>query len=355
MQIRSETTQEPMKTFETLPTTMPESSGATSAEIPWRGRTATVPAVQVDDKTIVVLGHWIKIACVHDEEWLEGRVKEPDRLVKGFTEKGLKADIFTFSQRLPDVEPQFPYQFEWDNVAAIPIASFDDWWLNRLPQVSRKNVRRSAKRGVVVRAVTFDDQLVRGIMEIQNETRIRQGTPNVHHGKDFATVKREYSSFLDRCEFFGAYHKDELIGIIKLVQMGRLASILNILCMTKHYDKRPANALIAKVVEACCARHLSYVIYGRYVYGNKTDDPLTEFKHRNGFSKVAVPRYYIPLTIWGKIVIKLRLHRGAIGVLPAWLIKILISARSKLYRLLLRPAVERPTQESRHAAVEGGQ
>ena len=38
-------------------------------------------------------------------------------------------------------------------------------------------MRRAEKRGVVVREVPFDDDLVRGIVEIYDETPIRQGGP----------------------------------------------------------------------------------------------------------------------------------------------------------------------------------
>jgi len=29
-----------------------------------------------------------------------------------------------------------------------------------------------------------------------------------------------------------------------------------------------------------------------------------------------VPRFYIPLTIWGSLCVKLGLHRGLLGILP---------------------------------------
>ena len=72
----------------------------------------------------------------------------------------------------------------------------------------------------------------------------------------------------------------------------------------KHFDKRPTNALIAKAVEICEQRGFAYLTYCNYVY-NDPDSSLTEFKRRNGFEQVLVPRYYIPLTLQGRIALKL--------------------------------------------------
>jgi hypothetical protein len=222
---------------------------------------------------------------------------------------------------------------DWDNVAAIRLDNPEDWWENRLPQETRKNVRRSAKRGVVVRVASLDDDLIRGIVAINNESPIRQGKPFPHYGKDPEAVRKDYSSFRDRSEFIGAYSGDELIGFIQIIRMGKIAGILEILSKTSHYDKRPANALIAKAVEHCAEKGISYLTYGKYCYGNKRDNPLTEFKRRNGFEETLVPRFYVPLTALGKISVAFRLHRGLLGILPEPLIYPLLGLRRIWYRL----------------------
>src|SRR5262249_61645658 len=132
----------------------------------------------------------------------------------------------------------------------------------------------------------------------------------------------------------GAYVNDELIGLIQLIYMGEVAAILELLTKSSHYDKRPANALIAKAVELCAADGLSYLTYGKYTYGNKgTDNPLTEFKRRNGFEEFRIPRYYVPLTSTGRLVLACRLHRGALGILPQTAIASLLNLRGKWYRV----------------------
>ena len=80
----------------------------------------------------------------------------------------------------------------------------------------------------------------------------------------------------------------------------------------RHFDKRPANALIAKAVEICePQRVISHLIYCSYIY-NDPKSSLTEFKRRNGFEKVLLPRYYIPLTPKGRLALNLGLHRGLV-------------------------------------------
>ena len=65
-------------------------------------------------------------------------------------------------------------------------------------------------------------------------------------------MKRENSTYPGRNTFFGAYYENELIGFHKNdLRRHRVASIVQVLTMIKHYDKRPANALIAKAVEIC--------------------------------------------------------------------------------------------------------
>lgn len=292
----------------------------------------SVPSVVFEDRTILVLGKWIRIAAVHDENWVEGEViKDPETVVARLKKDKLKADLFTFPQRLPDVEPRFQYPLEWDNAAAIPLSTYTDWWENRIPQEARKNVRRSAKRGVVVRTVLLDDQFIQGITDIYNETPVRQGKPFPKYGQDFETVKKDVSQILERSQFIGAYSGSELIGFVKLVYLGKVASILSINSKNQHFDKRPTNALVAKTVEICCEKGMSHLLYGRYTYGKKVSSPLTEFKRRNGFEKILIPRYYIPLTVRGRVILKLNLHQGLVGVLPGALVDLLVKMRARLF------------------------
>jgi hypothetical protein len=102
---------------------------------------------------------------------------------------------------------------------------------------------------------------------------------------------------------------------MKLTYVDSTAAIMQIFCASHHFEKRPNNALIAKAVEICELESKAYLIYGSFVY-HDPNSTLTEFKRRNGFEAVALPRYYIPLTLKGKIALKLGFHRGILGNLP---------------------------------------
>ncbi|MGA2243443.1 MAG: hypothetical protein ABSH48_00475 [Verrucomicrobiota bacterium] len=300
-------------------------------EVRVSGKTTLVPAAEVCGYTVVARGGRIKTASIYDEGVAEGGlVTDPDAFVAGLKRSGLKADVLTFFQRPPEVTPKFKLHFDWDNYAVVDTSNFDAWW-EKLPQEARKNTRRAAKRGVVVKSVPYDDALALGIHKLCNESPVRQGKPFWHYGKDFETVKREHGTYLERSEFVGAYFENELIGFLKMVYAGRLAVILHILAFNAHYDKRPLNALLTKAVEICSQKGVHYFVYGNYVYGNKKDGSLVEFKRRNGFEQLDFPRYYLPLTMKGRIYVALRLYRGAVGLLPGPVINLLLKLRGKLY------------------------
>lgn len=300
-------------------------------EIRLKGKAVWVPSAQIDGRTVLVTGKWLKLAAVQDEELIEGEsVANPDSFLSQLRETGLNADIFTFSQKLPDTTPKCTYHLEWDNLAVIPITSFSDWWEKRVESSVRRAVRKAAKLGVVVKLVEFDDAFVNGIVSINNETPIRQGKAFWHFQKDFEAVKVENSTYAERNAFLGAYCEDELIGFIRITYVDKVASIIQLLSKMKHFDKRPANALIAKAVEICEQKGMSHLMYCNYVY-NDPKSSLTEFKRRNGFEQVLVPRYYIPLTLKGKFALKLGLHRGLKNQIPRALMTQLLKIRSIWY------------------------
>jgi hypothetical protein len=305
------------------------------AEIRISGKTLYVPSTEICGRTVVVTGKWIKTAQIKDEELVEGvPVKDPESFITKLKESELKADVFTFAQRPPEITPKYDYRFEWDNWAAVPTTSFKDWWENRLPQESRKNVRRAAKREVVVRVVPFDDELVEGIHRIYNETPIRQGKRFWHFGKDLDTLRRELATYLDRSEFIGAYWNEELIGFLKMVYVGRVGTLFHIISMNEHHDKRPMNALIAKAVEFCEQKGISHFIYGQFVYGNKHQSSLLEFKRRNGFEQINFPRYYVPLTVKGRLFVLLKLYKGIGGLVPEPILQTVLSSRAWCSKML---------------------
>jgi hypothetical protein len=300
-------------------------------QISVKGKPVYVPCAQIHDRRVIATGKWLRVAAVQDEDLVEGEVvAEPESFILGLQQTGLNADLFTFPQKLPDISPRYVYHMEWDNFAVIPVTTFSDWWDKRVESSVRRAVRKAAKAGVTVKLVEFNDTFVQGIVGINNETPIRQGRLFWHFQKSFEAVKRENSTYGERNTFLGAYYQDELIGFIRLTYCDGVANIVQLLSMMKHYDKRPANALIAKAIEICEQKKIRYLLYYNYVY-NDPKSSLTEFKRRNGFEKILLPRYYIPLTLKGKLALSWGLHRGLRKRVPQAVTMQLLKLRSLWY------------------------
>ena len=146
-------------------------------------------------------------------------------------------------------------------------------------------------------------------------------------------VKRDYSAFSDRSDFICAYIGHELVGLLKIVYCEDMGAILQLMTKACHFDKNPANALIAKAVERCEEKQLPFMTYGKYRYGNQEKTSLMEFKERNGFEEIKVPRYYVPINVKGVIGMKLKLHRELVGVLPTPAIVFGRRVRSAWYKV----------------------
>jgi hypothetical protein len=237
---------------------------------------------------------------------------DPEAAITTLRSAGRRVDLFTFLEKLPYTSPRHGYPIVWDNLAVLPVSTFDRWWTTQINNKTRNMVRRSEKSGVSVREVAFDDDLVRGITTIYNEVPNRQGKPFPHYGEDFETVKRISATFPDQSTFIGAFLEGDLVGFAKLVadrDRGQ-ASLMHIVSLYKHRDKAPTNALIAQAVRSCADRGIPYLVYSNFAYGKKQRDTLSDFKEYNGFERVDLPRYYVPLSIAGRAALQLQLHRG---------------------------------------------
>src|SRR5262245_54818194 len=180
-------------------------SSQDSTVIRIKGKNTLVPSAEIAGRRVIVTGKILRVAQVFDEELVEGgSCPNPPAVIATLEASPLKPDLFTFAQRPPETTPRFNLLFEWDNWAVASTLSAQNWW-EKLPQESRKNVRRAVKRGVSVRSVPFDAALVRGIQGIYNETPIRQGKKFWHFGKDCETVKMLNETYLERSEFIGAF------------------------------------------------------------------------------------------------------------------------------------------------------
>lgn len=303
-------------------------------EISVRGRWVEVPVLWVNGQRLVVTGKKIRVAGLHDEEWIEEEIKDPEECLRRLRQNNRKlhADIFSFAQKVPATVPLYKYPYDLRSVAVANVSNFKAWW-ESLPQETRKNVRRGQKRGVVLQIRGFDAQVIQGIADVQNESPIRQGRRYPHYGKSLEQVKRDHGAFVDRSDFICAYFGEEFIGCLKLVYRRNVATILQLNSKAAHYDKRPSNMLLAKAAELCEAKGISHLIYGKFNYGTQKQSALREFKERHGFSEMLVPAYYVPLTVWGEICVRLGLYRGFVHFVPQGILSKVLDLRAKWYKL----------------------
>jgi hypothetical protein len=318
-------------------------------EIRLSGRDKLVPSFSLGASRIIVDGRAFRSASIFDEDLAErATLPDPEHVISQLKSGPLRADIYTFSQRPPDIVARYPYRFEVDNWAVVSTASAVHWWEN-LPQESRKNARIAAKRGVTVQTVQFNDELVRGIKHIYDETPVRQGRKFWHYGKSLESVKKENSTYLDRSTFIGAYLNDELIGFIKYVKTDEQAILMQIIAKVAHRDKRPMNALLKHTIEECERNGLSMLRYGNFNYGVNPESSLTEFKRRNGFQELSFPRYTVPLTILGRTVVGLGLHQGVRALISTPVRARLVSTRARLMAFWAKRGVGKPADKAQAA------
>lgn len=253
-----------------------------------------------------------------------------------------RIDLFTFMQRLPDTVPKHSYPMEWDNLAVLPISTFEHWWNKGIGFKARNKAKQAEKHGVEIREVPFSDALVRGIWEIYNESEIRQGKRFPHYGKNLETVHKLSATFLDRSVFFGAYLDNRLIGFVKLHcdESRTQAGLTHILSLIEQRDKAPTNALVARSVRYCAEKGIPYLVYSRFSDGKKERDSLMDFKERNGFKQINLPRYYVPLTLIGRIAFHLGLHKRLSHHIPEPLLARVRAFRRAWYSRRIQPTTE---------------
>lgn len=288
--------------------------------------------MQLCDREIKVQGRVLRIARIGGEKYLF--IDNPVPILEAANRADTRIDIFTFMQRLPDSTPKYAYPMELDNLAALPVSTFEHWWTKQIDNKTRNMVRKAEKQGVIVREVMFDDELVRDIHAIYNECPIRQGKPFPHYGKNLETVHREEGTHLERSIFLGAFLGEELIGFAKLVvdESGTQAGVMNFVSLVEHRDKAPTNILIAQAIRSCAERTIPYLTYGNFAYGRKEQDSLAAFKKNNGFARFDVPRYFVPITPLGKLGLAVGLHRQLIDRVPAPVWNKFLEVRAAWYR-----------------------
>jgi len=126
-------------------------------EIHVKGKPVRVPAAQIDGRTVLATGKWLRDSNRSGRGTDRKRICRRSEVVPLAIE-GIRTErrYFTFSQKVWDNTPKYSYPLEWDNWAVIPITTYADWE-KRAESSVRRAVRRAAKLGVVVKVAEFDD------------------------------------------------------------------------------------------------------------------------------------------------------------------------------------------------------
>jgi hypothetical protein len=296
--------------------------------------------VKVCGKDIRVEGRMVRIARLEGDKYQF--LDDPKPVTDALRKAGTRIDLFTFLQKLTETSPIYSYPMEWDNLAVLPLTTFDHWWKQQIDNKTRNMVRKAERKGVEVREVTFDDNLVRGICQIYNETPVRQGRRFPHFGITFERAREYAGTFLDSSIFIGAFFEQELIGFAKLTwdEARTQANLMHIISMIQHRDKAPTNALIVQAVRSCTDRGIPNLVYSNFTYGKKQRDSLSHFKENNGFQRVDLPRYYVPLTAVGWAAYRLGLHHRFLDLVPEPVAAKLRTWRKALYAHKYQPEPE---------------
>jgi hypothetical protein len=264
------------------------------------------------DKDIETIGHRKKafFTIARDSEEYERNVIPTEQIIGKLGERG--ADIFTFLER--GWCHRFSDSKQWtkgnDNIALLHLTKYDDWWKN-IGKKTRNMIRKAEKNEIRTRAAEPDMNLAKGMWRIYNETPIRQERAFPHYGIKLEKVMQGLAS-IRNATYVGAYLHDELVGFVQLIHGDRIVIISQILSLQKHWDKAVNNALVAKAVEVCAGNHEEWIMYGRM--GNHPS--LDRFKQSNGFTKYQLTRYYIPITLKGRIATELGLQKELRDSLP---------------------------------------
>jgi len=302
-----------------------------TTEVSVDGRIHQVPSILVDGRNVIATGKWIKVAAVRDEAFQLGEVvARPEMFITKLKQWAVRPDIFQFAQKFTEPKPRFSYLMEWDNFAAFPITSYEEWLQKHAKKDVKENLRRAKREGVVVKTCEYNDEFAQGIKSLYDETPVRQGRRFWHYNKSLERVKKENGTYLERSECIGAFLENELIGFIKMVYVDDYAKTMQVLTKERFFYKRPANALIAKAIEVCASKGIKYFNYGFYEYPIKKENSLTNFKTRHGLLRFDFPRYYIPLTLKGRIYLALGLHRGLKRLIPRRAVNVSLKVRSAI-------------------------
>src|SRR3974377_1913563 len=86
--------------------------------------------VLIDGREVKVQGRLCRVAHADADDYKF--LKDPEAAIAKLRNSGLGIDLFTFMQQLPETTPKYSFPMEWDNMAVLPVTTFENWWSKKL-------------------------------------------------------------------------------------------------------------------------------------------------------------------------------------------------------------------------------
>src|SRR6202790_5145318 len=113
--------------------------------------------MKICGRDIKVEGRLIRVGRLDADKYQF--LDDPQSFLDGLRKSRTRIDIFTFMQRLPETTPKYGYHMEMDNLAVLPVSTFDHWWNQQIRSLPRNRARQAEKRGVILREVACNEAL----------------------------------------------------------------------------------------------------------------------------------------------------------------------------------------------------
>jgi len=81
--------------------------------------------MQVCGQEIKVQGRLVRIARLDADGYRF--LDDPEPVINGLKQCGTRIDLFSFMQRISEPTPKYAYPMEWDNLAALPVSTLENW------------------------------------------------------------------------------------------------------------------------------------------------------------------------------------------------------------------------------------
>ena len=94
---------------------------------------------------VIVRGGLVRIA--HPDLDKYEAVMDPQATIAELRRVTPRIDIFTFIQTMADKDRTHSYKAEQDNLAILPVSTFDHWWNNQIQLVPQKQGPPGREKG----------------------------------------------------------------------------------------------------------------------------------------------------------------------------------------------------------------